>query len=159
MRLTFFIVHLGDYFVSENEDLAPEIPDIVKKYVPGITRGLSWAKYSKDKAKGTKMKSEAFSEAKEEGFAAAISAPFGSEGDKIGEKAANEIWSKAKELTDSAKDLSDKLNSQPTKEDRDKVLDKAKMAARNAGLQAAIAAGWEQGWKEGIEERDSNKSD
>ena len=141
------------------EDNTPEIPELVKKYVPGITRGLSWAKYSKDKAEGTTIKSEAFAEAKEEGFAAAILAPFGSAGDKIREKAVQEIWSKAKELTDSAKELSDKLNNQPTKEDREKVLEEARKAARKAGLQAAIATGWEQGWKEGIQERDSAKSD
>lgn len=145
--------------MSEEDDPTPEIPELVKKYVPGITRGLSWAKYSKDKAEGTTIKSEAFAEAKEEGFAAAISAPSGSAGDKIREKAVQELWSEVKELTDMAKELSDKLNNQPTKEDREKVLEEARKAARKAGLQAAIATGWEQGWKEGIRERDSAKSD
>ena len=36
--------------MSEEEDIAPEIPALVKKYVPGVTRGLSWAKYSKEKS-------------------------------------------------------------------------------------------------------------
>ena len=49
------------------EDLASDIPDFIKKYVPGITRGLSWAKYSKDKAKGTEMKGDAYNESKKRG--------------------------------------------------------------------------------------------
>ena len=141
--------------MSTEEDLDPEIPELVKKYVPGITRGLSWAKYGKDKAKGNSMKSEAFTEAKEQGHAAALSAPSGSEGDKILEEAVNGIWDRAKELTASAKKISETLNHQPTKEERDKVLEEARKAARKAGLQAAIAAGWEKGWEEGIRERDS----
>ncbi len=145
--------------MSTEEDLDPEIPELVKKYVPGITRGLSWAKYSKDKAKGNAMKSEAFTEAREKGLTAALSAPLGDEGDKILEAAVNGIWDRAKELTASAKKISDTLNHQPTKEERDKVLEDAKKAARKAGLQAAIAAGWEKGWEEGIQERSSSDSD
>tara|TARA_Y100000590_G_C15570822_1_gene958509 strand:+ start:447 stop:875 length:429 start_codon:yes stop_codon:yes gene_type:complete len=142
--------------MSTEEDLDPEIPELIKKYVPGITRGLSWAKYSKAKTKGNAMKSEAFKEAKEQGHAAALSAPSGSEGDKILEEAVNGIWDRAKELTASAKKISETLNHQPTKEERDKVLEEARKAARKAGLQAAIAAGWEKGWEEGIRERDSD---
>ena len=142
--------------MSTEEDLDPEIPELIKKYVPGITRGLSWAKYSKAKANGNAMKSEAFTEAKEQGHAAALSAPSGSEGDKILEEAVNGIWSRAKELTASAKKISETLNHQPTKEERDKVLEEARKAARKAGLQAAIAAGWEKGWEEGIRERGSD---
>ena len=43
-----------------DKDLASEIPDFVKKYVPGITRGLSWAKYSEEKQKGTEIKVDAY---------------------------------------------------------------------------------------------------
>jgi len=142
--------------MSTEEALDPEIPELVKKYIPGITRGLSWAKYSKAKSKGNAMKSEAFTEAKKQGHTAALSAPTGAEGDKILKEAVNGIWERAKELTASAKKISDTLNHQPTKEDRDKVLEEARKAARKAGLQAAIAAGWEKGWKEGISERDSD---
>ena len=142
--------------MSTEDDLDPEIPELVKKYVPGITRGLSWAKYSKAKANGNAMKSEAFTEAKEQGHAAALSAPSGSEGDKILEEAVNGIWDRAKELTASAKKISETLNHQPTKEERDNVLEEARKAARKAGLQAAIAAGWEKGWEEGIRARDSD---
>jgi hypothetical protein len=28
--------------MSEEEDMDSEIPALVKKYVPGVTRGLSW---------------------------------------------------------------------------------------------------------------------
>ena len=142
--------------MSTEEDLAPEIPELVKKYVPGITRGLSWAKYSKAKAKGNAMKSEAFAEAKEQGHAAARLAPSGDEVDNILEEAVDWICDRAKELTASAKKISDTLNHQPTKEERDKVLEEARKAARKAGLQAAIAAGWEKGWEEGIRERGSD---
>ena len=140
-------------------EIDPEIPALVKKYVPGINRGLSWAKYGKDKATGNSMKSQAFAEAREKGLAAALSAPLGTEGDKILEDTVNGIWTKAKELTASAKKISETLNYQPTKEERDKVLEEARKAARKAGLQAAIAAGWEKGWEEGIIERDSSDSD
>ena len=51
-----------------DKDLASEIPDFVKKYVPGITRGLSWAKYSEEKQKGTEIKVDAYNESKEKGF-------------------------------------------------------------------------------------------
>ena len=43
----------------------------------------SWAKYGMEKGKGTAMKSGAFMEAKEEGFAAAMSAPLGPARDQI----------------------------------------------------------------------------
>ena len=55
-----------------DKDLASEIPDFVKKYVPGITRGLSWAKYSEEKQKGTEIKVDAYNESKEKGFQKAI---------------------------------------------------------------------------------------
>ena len=45
-----------------DEELNRDIPVLVRKYIPGINRGLSWAKYSKEKSEGTNMKSEAFSE-------------------------------------------------------------------------------------------------
>ena len=35
--------------MSDDEDISAEIPEFVKKYVPGVMRGLSWAKYSKEK--------------------------------------------------------------------------------------------------------------
>tara|TARA_B100000029_G_scaffold116424_1_gene109230 strand:+ start:418 stop:855 length:438 start_codon:yes stop_codon:yes gene_type:complete len=141
------------------KQLDSEIPALVKKYVPGINRGLSWAKYGKDKAKGNSMKSQAFAEAREQGLAAALSAPIGVEGDKILKDTISGIWIEAKALTSSAKKISETLNHQPTKEERDKVLEEARKAARKAGLQAAIAAGWEKGWEEGIIERDSSDSD
>ena len=54
------------------EELGSEIPDFVKKFVPGIRRGLSWAKYSKEKAKGTEIKVDAYNESKREGYQTAI---------------------------------------------------------------------------------------
>ena len=50
------------------DDLGSEIPEFVKKYVPGITRGLSWAKYSQEKAKGTEIKVDAYNEYKKKGY-------------------------------------------------------------------------------------------
>ena len=54
------------------EDPGSEIPDFIKQYVPGITRGLSWAKYSKEKSKGTEMKVDAYNESKKKGYQKAI---------------------------------------------------------------------------------------
>ena len=132
-----------------DEDLASEIPDFVKKYVPGITRGLSWAKYSKDKAKGTEMKVDAYNESKKEGYqkAKAVSAI---KAEEVFEEIKIELWTEAQKLTNVAKEIASKVNSQESKEEREKVLNLAKEAARNAGLQGAIAAGWEKGWNEGI---------
>jgi len=131
------------------EDLASEIPDFVKKYVPGITRGLSWAKYSKDKAKGTEMKVDAYNESKKEGYQKAIDVPLGKV-EEVFEEIKTELWAEAQRLTNVAKEIASKVNSQESKEEREEVLNLAKEAARNAGLQGAIAAGWEKGWHEGI---------
>jgi len=131
------------------EDLASEIPDFVKKYVPGITRGLSWAKYSKEKSKGTKMKVDAYNESKKEGYQRAIAVSV-ARAEEVFEEIKVELWAEAQKLTNVAKEIASKVNSQESKEEREKVLNLAKEAARNAGLQGAIAAGWEKGWKEGI---------
>ena len=131
------------------EDLAPEIPDFIKKYVPGITRGLSWAKYSKDKAKGTEMKVDAYNESKKEGYQKAIDVPLG-KSEEVFEQIKTELWAEAQRLTNVAKEIASKVNSQESKEEREEILNLAKEAARNAGLQGAIAAGWEKGWHEGI---------
>ena len=141
------------------EDPGSEIPDFIKQYVPGITRGLSWAKYSKEKGKGTAMKSEAFQEAKAEGFSTALKAPLGEAANQILKEATEGIWNQARELTEKAKEVSHRINSQKSKKEREEVLVLAREAAKKAGVQAAIAAGWEQGWKEGIQERDSENSD
>ena len=135
-------------FMSD-DDLASEIPDFVKKYVPGITRGLSWAKYSKEKAKGTEMKVDAYNESKKEGYQRAIEVSAGN-AEEVFEKIKAELWSEAQKLTNIAKKIAKKVNSQESKEEREQVLNLAKEAARNAGLQGAIAAGWEKGWNEGI---------
>ena len=132
-----------------------EIPDFVKKFVPGIMRGLSWAKYKQEKDEGTILKSEAFQDSRKEGFEAAISAPVGPEGNQIFEKINKEMWVKVNTLTEEAKEISATINNQESKEEREKVLGSAKEAAREAGLHAAVAAGWEKGWNEGIAERDS----
>jgi len=146
--------------MPDREDMSEEIPEFVKKYVPGVMRGLSWAKYSKEKGKGTVMKSEAFQDARNEGFEAAISSPFDIDSDETLKEATKEMWALTKEFTEEAKNISKKINSQKTKEKRQEVLNSAKEAARKAGLQGAIVAGWEKGWKEGIEKRVSNnKSD
>lgn len=131
------------------EDLAPEIPDFIKKYVPGITRGLSWAKYSKDKAKGTEMKVDAYNESKKRGYQNAIDVLPG-KAEEVFEEIKTELWAEAQELTNVAKEIAIKVNSQKSKEEREEVLNLAKEAARNAGLQGAIAAGWEKGWNEGL---------
>ena len=142
------------------EEMSAEIPEFVKKYVPGVMRGLSWAKYSKEKGKGTAMKSEAFQDARKEGFEAAINSPSDIDSNEILKEATKDMWALTKEFTEKAKNISKQINSQKTKEERQEILDSAKEAARKAGLQGAIVAGWEKGWKEGIEKRSSNnKSD
>ena len=145
--------------MSEHEDPSSEIPSFVKKYIPGVMRGLSWAKYSKEKNKGTAMKSEALKNAYAKGLEAALSAPKGSDMNKILKDTSEKLWAQANVFTDEAKKISMEINNQKTKEEREKVLMDAKEAARKAGLQGAIAAGWEKGWTEGIEKRDNTKSD
>ena len=134
------------------EELGSEIPDFVKKFVPGITRGLSWAKYSKEKAKGTEIKVDAYNESKREGYQTAIKVSSG-DIERVFEETKKELWSEAKKFTTAAKDIALQVNSQENKQERDKILSLAKEAARNAGLQGAIAAGWEKGWNEGIANR------
>ena len=131
------------------EELGSEIPDFIKKYVPGITRGLSWAKYSKEKAKGTEMKVDAYNESKKKGYQKAIEVSQ-EDSEEIFEEMKSAMWLEAQKLTVTAKEIAIKVNSQDNKEERDKILNLAKDAARNAGLQGAIAAGWEKGWNEGI---------
>ena len=131
-----------------------EIPEFVKKFIPGIMRGLSWAKYKQEKDEGTVLKSEAFQDSRKEGFQAAKSAPVGPEGDQIFEKISKEMWFKVNNLTQEAKKISETINNQKTKEEREQVLSSAKEAAREAGLHAAVAAGWEKGWNEGMSERE-----
>ena len=145
--------------MSEQEDPSSEIPSFVKKYIPGVMRGLAWAKYSEEKSKGTAMKSEALQDAYTKGFEAALNAPLDSDTDKILKDTSESLWSQANEFTREAKKISMEINNQKNKEERDKVLMDAKEAARKAGLQGAIAAGWEKGWKEGIEKRNPNQSD
>ena len=132
-----------------DKELGSEIPDFIKKYVPGITRGLSWAKYSKEKSKGTEMKVDAYNESKEKGYQKAIEVSQ-EHSEKIFEEKKTAMWLEAQKLTNVAKEIASNVNSQETKEDREKILNSAKDAARNAGLQGAIAAGWEKGWNEGI---------
>tara|TARA_B100001142_G_scaffold272127_1_gene278954 strand:- start:18 stop:434 length:417 start_codon:yes stop_codon:yes gene_type:complete len=131
------------------KELGSEIPDFIKKYVPGITRGLSWAKYSKEKAKGTEMKVDAYNESKKKGYQKAIEVSQ-EESEEVFEEIKTSMWLEAQKLTITAKEIAMKVNSQENKEERDKILNLAKDAARNAGLQGAIAAGWEKGWNEGI---------
>ena len=134
------------------EELGSEIPDFVKKFVPGITRGLSWAKYSKEKAKGTEIKVDAYNESKREGYQTAIKVSS-DDIERVFEETKKELWSEAEKFTAAAKDIALQVNNQENKEERDKILTLAKEAARNAGLQGAIAAGWEKGWNEGIANR------
>ena len=131
------------------EELGSEIPEFVKKFVPGITRGLSWAKYSKEKAKGTEIKVDAYNESKIEGYQTAIKVSA-DDIERVFEETKKELWSEAEKFTTAAKEIALQVNSQENKEERDKILSLAKEAARNAGLQGAIAAGWEKGWNEGI---------
>ena len=144
--------------MSENEVPSSEIPSFVKKYIPGVMRGLSWAKYSEEKNKGTAMKSEALKNAYAKGLEAALSAPKGSDMSKILKDTSEKLWTQANEFTE-AKKISMEINNEETKEEREKILMNAKEAARKAGLQGAIATGWEKGWREGIEKRDFIKSD
>ena len=134
------------------EELGSEIPEFVKKFVPGITRGLSWAKYSEEKAKGTEIKVDAYNESKKEGYQTAIEVSA-DDIERVFEETKNELWSEAEKFTTAAKDIALQVNNQENKEERDKILTLAKEAARNAGLQGAIAAGWEKGWNEGIANR------
>ena len=134
------------------EELGSEIPEFVKKFVPGITRGLSWAKYSKEKAKGTEIKVDAYNESKREGYQTAIKVSS-DDIERVFEETKKELWSEAEKFTTAAKDIALQVNNQENKEERDKILTLAKQAARNAGLQGAIAAGWEKGWNEGIANR------
>ena len=134
------------------EELGSEIPDFVKKFVPGITRGLSWAKYSKEKAKGTEIKVDAYNESKREGYQTAIKVSS-DDIERVFEETKKELWSEAEKFTTAAKEIAIQVNSQENKEERDKILSLAKEAARNAGLQGAIAAGWEKGWNEWIANR------
>ena len=135
------------------EDLVSEIPDFIKKYVPGITRGLSWAKYSKEKSKGTEMKVDAYNESKKKGYQKAIEVSQ-EDSEKIFDEIKTAMWSEAQKLTIMAKEIAIKVNSQETKEERDMILNLAKDAARNAGLQGAIAAGWEKGYTEGLKKKE-----
>ena len=139
--------------MSDEEAIASEIPGFIKKYIPGITRGLSWAKYSREKAKGTEIKSDAYNEAKRTGIQDAAQASSGKSDVFFDEKKA-EMWGKAEELTEIAQEIAARINSQESREKREEILNLAKNAARDAGLQGAIAAGWEKGWNEGLASRD-----
>ena len=141
--------------MSEEEEIAKEIPEFVKKYVPGVKRGLSWAKYAREKKEGTAIKSEAYDDSKSEGYQAALETPLDADSDQILKAATKDLWIEAERLTEEVKKISVTINNQKTKEERDEVLGLAKEAARKAGLQAAIAAGWEKGWEEGLMERDT----
>ena len=141
--------------MSKEEDMAPEIPAFVKKYVPGVKRGLAWAKYGKEKGEGTANKMAAFKDSREEGFKAALAVSSEISAEAIFQSASKEMWAIANEYTVKAKDLAMKINNQKNKEERENALGKARVAARKAGLHAAVAAGWEKGWKEGIEKNTS----
>ena len=139
--------------MSDEEDVSVEIPEFVKKYIPGVMRGLSWAKYSKEKSKGTEMKVDAYNESKKKGYQKAIEVSQ-EDSEKIFEEIKTAMWSEAQKLTIMAKEIAIKVNSQETKEERDMILNLAKDAARNAGLQGAIAAGWEKGYTEGLKKKE-----
>ena len=143
--------------MSKEDNIVPEIPAFVKKYVPGVKRGLAWAKYSKEKGKGTAIKSTAFKDSRKEGFQAALSVPSGISAEEIFRIASEEMWGIANEYTANAKELAMEINNQKSKEERDTALNLARVAARKAGLYAAIAAGWEKGWEEGIK-KDNSKN-
>ena len=145
--------------MSSLDDQASEIPSFVKKYIPGVMRGLSWAKYTDEKNKSTAMKSEALRDAYSKGFESALKAPMDSDHERILKDTTESLWSEAHEFPEEAKNISMELNNQKTTEESEEILAQAKDAARKAGLQGAIAAGWEKGWKEGIQKRDSNNSD
>ena len=140
--------------MAEEEEIANEIPEFVKKYVRGVKRGLAWAKYAREKKEGTAIKSEAYDDSKSEGYQAALEAPLDADLTQILKAATKPLWVEAERLTEEVKQISVTINNQKTKEERDEVLGLAKEAARKAGLQAAIAAGWEKGWEEGLIERD-----
>jgi len=141
--------------MSKEADIAPEIPAFVKKYVPGVKRGLAWAKYGKEKGEGTAIKAAAFQDSREEGFQGALALSSGIPAEDIFQSASKEMWAAANEYTEKAKILAMKINKQKTKEERENALNLARVAARKAGLHAAVAAGWEKGWKEGIEKNSS----
>ena len=145
--------------MSDQDDKSSEIPDFVKKYIPGVMRGLSWAKYSKEKEKGTAMKVAAFQDAKNQGFEAANKAPDDIDSERMLKETTESMWDEANKFTEEAKKISMEINNQKNKEEREQVLNLAKDAARKAGLQGAIAAGWEKGWKEGIDKKIASKSD
>ena len=111
--------------MSDEEEMASEIPDFIKKYIPGITRGLSWAKYSREKAKGTEIKFDAYNEAKRTGLQDAAQATLNKSEVSFDEKKA-EMWGKAEELTEIAKEIAARINSQESKEKRDVILNLAK---------------------------------
>tara|TARA_B100000029_G_scaffold199154_1_gene197514 strand:- start:1274 stop:1702 length:429 start_codon:yes stop_codon:yes gene_type:complete len=139
--------------MSDQGDKSSEIPDFVKKYIPGVMRGLSWAKYSKEKKKGTAMKVAAFQDAQKQGFEAASKAPRDIDTKRMMKEITESMWIEANVFTEEAKKISMKINNQKNKEERERILNLAKEAARKAGLQGAIAAGWEKGWKEGIDKK------
>ena len=111
-----------------------EIPEFVKNFVPGIMRGLSWAKYKQEKDEGTVLKSEAFQDSRKEGFQAAINAPVGPEGDQIFEKISKEMWVKVNNLTEEAKKISETINNQKSKEEREKVLWFSKRSSKRSWI-------------------------
>ena len=98
------------------EELGSEIPDFVKKFVPGITRGLSWAKYSKEKAKGTEIKVDAYNESKREGYQTAIKVSS-DDIERVFEETKKELWSEAEKFTTAAKEIAIQVNSQENKEE------------------------------------------
>ena len=118
--------------MSKEEDETPEIPAFVKKYIPGVNRGLAWAKYGKEKGEGTTISAE-----------------------DIFQNASKERWAVANEYAERAKELAIEINNQKNKEERENALGMARVAARKAGLHGAVAAGWEKGWKEGMEKNNS----
>ena len=86
------------------EDPGSEIPDFIKQYVPGITRGLSWAKYSKEKSKGTEMKVDAYNESRKKGYQKVIEVSQ-EDSEKIFEEIKTAMWSEAQKLTIMAKEI------------------------------------------------------
>ena len=137
--------------MSKEENTTPEIPAFVKKYIPGVKRGLAWAKYGKEEGEGRAIKAAAFQDSRDEGFQAALAASSETSADDIFQSASKEMWAVANVYTEKAKELAMKINNQKNKDERENALSIARIAARKAGLHAAVAAGWEKGWKEGIE--------
>ena len=111
------------------DDLGSEIPEFVKKYVPGITRGLSWAKYSQEKAKGTEMKVDAYNESKKKGYQKAIEVSS-DDIEKVFEETKRNYGLRLKSLTTRQRDSFS--SKQKIEEEETKFL-LAKEAARNAG--------------------------